>query len=188
VSAVIVDNVDAAEKATRRVNGVKAIAEEIEIRFASDPKTSDGEIAQRILDLYSWDVSLPRDTVKVKVEKGWVTLTGQADWQYQKKDAAKLAGRITGVKGVSNLIEVQTRPSTIDLRDRIAAAFKRSSVLDANSLNISVEGHTVKRQAVKLGDTNAVNAQVVSGLQDGDQVVSSGTATLTDGASIKIVK
>jgi osmotically-inducible protein OsmY len=134
----------AAEKATRRVTGVKAIAEEIEVRFANDPKTSDTEIAQRILDLFSWDATLPSDNIKVKVEKGWVTLTGKADWQYQRNAAQKLAGRITGVKGISNLIEVEMRPSPIDLRDKIAAAFKRSSLLDANSLNIAVDGHKVK--------------------------------------------
>jgi osmotically-inducible protein OsmY len=134
----------AAEKAARRVIGVKAIAEEIEVRFASDPKTSDGEIAQRILDLFTWDTTLPSDKLQVKVEKGWVTLTGETEWQYQRSDAHKLAGRISGVKGVMNLIEVASRPSSTDLRDRIAAAFERSSMLDAKSLDVAVVGHKVK--------------------------------------------
>jgi osmotically-inducible protein OsmY len=70
----------AAEKATRRVAGVKAIAEEIKVRFASDPKTADHEIAKRILDMFAWNVSIPDDQVKVKVEHDWLTLTGTVDW------------------------------------------------------------------------------------------------------------
>jgi osmotically-inducible protein OsmY len=134
----------AAEKATRRVTGVKAIAEGLEVRFASDRKTSDAEIAQRILDLFAWDATLPSDKLQVKVEKGWVTLTGKTEWQYQRNDAHKLAGRISGVKGVANMIEVASGPSSTDLRDRIAAAFERSSMLDAKSLDVSVVGHKVK--------------------------------------------
>jgi osmotically-inducible protein OsmY len=134
----------AAEKAARRVVGVKAIAEEIEVRFASAPKTSDAEIAERILHLFSWATTLPSDKLKVKVEKGWVTLTGDVEWQYLSREAQKLAGRITGVKGVTNLIAVKARPSATDMRERIAEAFKRSSLLDARSLDVVVEGHKVK--------------------------------------------
>jgi osmotically-inducible protein OsmY len=133
-----------AEKATRRVIGVKAIAEELEVRFASDGKSSDAEIARRILDLFAWDATLPSDKLQVKVEKGWVTLTGKTEWQYQRNDAHRLAGRITGVKGVANLIEIASGPSSTDFRDRIAAAFERSSMLDAKSLDVAVVGHKVK--------------------------------------------
>lgn len=133
-----------AEKATRRVKGVRAIAEEIEVRFASDPKTSDAEIAKRILDSFAWDVTVPEDRLTVKVEHGWVTLSGRVDWHYQKLAAHKVAGRISGVKGIGNLIEVQSRPSVTDVRDRIMAAFKRSSVVDASHINVLVDGNTVK--------------------------------------------
>jgi osmotically-inducible protein OsmY len=134
----------AAEHAARRVKGVKAIAEEIEIRFPSDPKTSDAEIAQRILDVFAWDVTIPNEKIKVKVERGWVTLTGEVEWHYQKDTAQKAAGKIAGVKGISNLIEVHAQPSTVDVHDRIMSAFKRSSTLDASAINIAVEGSTVK--------------------------------------------
>ena len=134
----------AAEKAARRVLGTKAIAQEIEVRFASDPKTSDAEIAQRILDTFRWDVTVPDEKFGVKVEHGFVTLTGKADWNYQKQAAAKAAGRISGVKGVINQIEVAARPSGYDVRERIMSAFKRSSTLDANSIDVAVDGGTVK--------------------------------------------
>ena len=134
----------AAEKATRRVYGVKGIAQDIEVRLASAPKTSDAEIAKRILDVYHWDVAIPDERFSVKVDHGFVTLTGKADWNYQKEAAAKAAGRIGGVKSVTNLIDVAARPSTYDVRDRIMSAFKRSSTLDANSINVTVDGGTVR--------------------------------------------
>ena len=112
----------AAEKAARRVSGVKAIAEEIEIRFASDPKTSDGEIAQRILDIFRWDVTMP-DQLTVKVEHGWVTIGGAVEWNFQKLAAFKAASKINGVKGVTNMIEVRSRPTPHDVRERIVSAF-----------------------------------------------------------------
>lgn len=135
----------AAERAAARVNGVKAIAEEIEVRFASDPKTSDPEIAERILQVFRWDVMVPDDRIQVRVEHGWVTLTGEAEWNYQKRAAQAAAGRITGVKGVSNMIAVkQPEPTPVEVRERVKAAIKRQSAPDANTIAVSVSGHTVK--------------------------------------------
>ena len=133
----------AAEKATKRVQGVHAIAEDIQVRFASDPKTSDAEIAERILDLFKWDVTLPEDKISVKVERNWVTLTGKTDWNYQKEAARRVAGRISGVLGVTNLIEVDQQPSPANVRDLIMAAVKRASDTDANSIRVTTEGHKV---------------------------------------------
>ena len=78
------------------------------------------------------------------VEKGWVTLTGHVPWHYQKAAAQKAAGKITGIKGMINLLEVEMQPSQSDIRERILAAFKRSSIVDASSINVIVEGATVK--------------------------------------------
>jgi osmotically-inducible protein OsmY len=133
----------AAEKAARRVSGVRAIAEEIEVRFASDPKTSDGEIAQRILDIFRWDVTMP-DHLTVKVEHGRVTIGGTVDWNFEKTAAFKAASRINGVIGVTNLIAVRSRPTSPDIRERIVSAFKRSSLLDADSIDVDVQGSTVR--------------------------------------------
>ncbi len=133
----------AAEKATRRVLGVKAIAEEIKVRFASDPKTADHEIAKRIVDMFAWNVSIP-DELSVKVEHGWVTLSGTVDWFYQSNEARKVAGRVTGVVGVSNLIEVKKLPAPSDVKELITAAFKRQANLDAASVTVITEGGTVK--------------------------------------------
>lgn len=134
----------AAEKAVRRVAGVKAIAEELKVRFASDKKTADSEIARRILDIFAWDVTVPDDRIKVKVENGWVTLTGAVDWYFQSDAARRAAAKINGVAGVNDLIEIRKLPVAHDVRDHIVSAIKRSADIDASSITVSTEGGTVR--------------------------------------------
>ena len=133
----------AAERAARRVAGVHAIAEEIKVRYPNDMKTSDPEIAKRIMDIFAWDAVIPDDKITVKVEAGWVTLTGTVDWFYQGEAARKAAGKIGGVVGVSNRTEVRQRPKIDDIRDRIMAAFKRSAGLDAATVTVTTAGGKV---------------------------------------------
>jgi osmotically-inducible protein OsmY len=134
----------AAEKAARRVKGVRGLAEEIDVRFPSDPKTSDPEIAKRIADMFDWSVTIPRGKIAVKVEHGWVTLSGDVDYHFHRESAKELASRINGVKGVTNLIAVKKAPSTADVRERIVAAFKRSADLDASTITVVTDGDTVR--------------------------------------------
>ena len=134
----------AAEKAVRRVAGVRAIAEDIKVRYATDPKMADHEIAKRILEMFAWNVSIPHEAIKVKVEHGWVTLTGHVDWFYQAEEARKAAGGVKGVVGVTNLVEVKQRPLGSDIRNRIVAAIKRQADLDAASITVATDGGTVK--------------------------------------------
>lgn len=134
----------AAEHAAERVQGVQGIVEELKVRFLFDPKTSDEEIARRMLDLFAWDVTIPNDKVMVKVEKGYVTLSGTLDWNYQKDAARKAAGRITGVLGVNNQIKIINAVAVGDVRERIMAAFKRSAMADASALSVTAHGSTVK--------------------------------------------
>ncbi len=134
----------AAEQAAKRVAGVHAIAEEIQVRFANQPKTSDSEIARRILDVIQWDVTIPDDQIDVKVERNWVTLSGRIDWNYQKEAAKRAAGKISGVLGVTNLIDVKHAPSSANVRDLIMAAVRRASDADASTIRVETEGSTVK--------------------------------------------
>jgi osmotically-inducible protein OsmY len=134
----------AAEKATRRVKGVRGLAEEIDVRFPSDAKTADPEIAARIADMFDWNVSIPKGKVDVKVEHGWVTLNGAVGYHYNREAARDLASRINGVKGVTNLIEVKKAPSPFDVRQQIMDALKRSADLDASTITVTAEGDTVK--------------------------------------------
>jgi osmotically-inducible protein OsmY len=162
----------AAEMATRRVAGVRAIAEEIQVRFAVDPRMTDAEIAERILNRLSWDVTAP-EGIRIKVEQGRVTLTGQVDWNYQKEIAGRAAGRTTGVTTITNLIEVKAKPSPKDVRERIVSALRRSSELDANAINVSVDGGTVKLSGRvkgwnerRVAESAAWSAPGVSRVQD----------------------
>ncbi len=132
-----------AEKAARRVAGTRAIAEELKVRYPSDAKTDDSEIAKRIVDVIAWDALVPADSIKVKVEHGWVTLTGAVAWFYQKEAARRAASRITGVVGISNLVTLRNAPVASDIKERIIAAIKRSANTDAASVTVLTDGGKV---------------------------------------------
>lgn len=134
----------AAEKAARRVAGVRAIAEEIKVRLASDRKTGDAEIAKRIADILSWDDLVPDDKITIKVEHGSVTLAGSVDWHYQRDAARKAAGKISGVIAISNLIAVRQSPAASDVRQRILNAFERHANLDATGISVVTDGSKIR--------------------------------------------
>ena len=133
----------AAERAVAGVLGVQAIAEELKVRFADELKTSDAEIAGRIVDMFTWNVSIPHDKISVRVERNWVTLGGIVEWNFQKDAARKLAGQFTGVMGITDVIAVRNSLSTTNVRELVLAAFKRSSDADGNSIKVSAESGTV---------------------------------------------
>jgi osmotically-inducible protein OsmY len=131
-----------AERATKRVHGVHAIAEEIKVHYPF-AKPTDDEIARRILDMFAWDISIPDEQLTVKVEGGFVTLTGQVEWFYQGQGAAALAGRVGGVTGVSNQITVRDSRTVHDVRAGIEAALKRSALVDASRITVRADGGKV---------------------------------------------
>lgn len=132
-----------AEKCARRVHGVRAIAEELEVRLLAASRTTDTDLAERILNVFKWDASIPKTGVDVKVEHGRVTLTGEVDWHFQQEACGKAVGRIHGVTGVNNLIHVKTQASAFDVRQRIVDAFKRSADIDASTITVITEGGKV---------------------------------------------
>jgi osmotically-inducible protein OsmY len=132
----------AAETATGRVKGVKGIAEEIEVRLPLHLKLGDDEIATSALNRMKWAVSIPKDAVKVKVEKGHITLTGTVDQCYQK-DAAEFDIRpLTGVTGVTNKIIVKAHPDSMTISEDIRHALHRSWMFDEN-IKVSSTGGKV---------------------------------------------
>lgn len=133
----------AAERAVRRVAGVSAIAEELKVRFASDPKTADHEIAKRIVDMFNWSSPVPEEGIHVKVEHGWVTLTGEVQWHYQSEEARRIVSGISGVTGISNNLQIAKHVSPPDIRQRIKEAFERQADIDAAAVTISVDGDSV---------------------------------------------
>jgi osmotically-inducible protein OsmY len=128
----------AAERAVQRVRGVQAIAENIEVRYPGHKQTADDQIADRALSIMAWDAQIPKDAVKVKVEKGWVTLTGAVDWQFQRMAAESAVRKLSGVVGVSNLIEVKPRVAPRDVKQKILDALKRNAELEADAIRVDV--------------------------------------------------
>ena len=133
----------AAERAARRVKGVKAIAEEIEIRLPSDKKVADDEIAGRAVDILKWRVGFPANRINVKVEKGIVTLTGDVDWRFQKSEAEAVVHNLTGVAGVANLIRVNSAVQVPEVKEKIQKALHRSADLDASRITVQTDGGKV---------------------------------------------
>ena len=133
----------AAERAASRVSGVKAVVNELEIRLPSFSERTDEDIARAALDALDWSTSVPSDRIKVKVSKGWITLEGNVEWQYQKAAAEKAVRFLTEVKGVSNLIEVKPQVSTTVVKSAIEAALKRSAEVDANRITVETHGDKV---------------------------------------------
>lgn len=132
-----------AERAARRVRGVKAIAQEIEVHLPSEQQTGDDEIAARALKVLAWNASVPKEAVTVKVEKGWMTLTGTVDWQYERDAAERAVRKLTGIRGVSNMLVVEPKVQPADVRRCIEKALRRDAELDAARVTIDVEGGRV---------------------------------------------
>jgi osmotically-inducible protein OsmY len=126
-----------AERVALHVYGVKGMANDLAVHLVSDHERTDTEIAQAALTALKWNTTVPKDRVTVAVSKGWLTLNGSADWQYQKDAAARVVRDLVGVKGVVNSIDVKSRIKTTDVRDKIEAAFKRSAEIDARRINIA---------------------------------------------------
>ena len=133
----------AAEAAARRVKGVHAVAEEIEVRLPFETQRTDADIAAAAVDRMSWDVSIPKDAIKVKVEGGWVTLTGEVDWYYQKEAASQELRYLSGVTGLSDQITIRPRVNVRDISDNIVHALHRSWFFDPKTIIVSAEGGRV---------------------------------------------
>jgi osmotically-inducible protein OsmY len=133
---------DAAEKAAKRVYGVKAVANDIEVRLTL--QRTDPEIAREAVRELASHIGLPADQIKVTVEKGWITLEGSVEWQNQRELAESAVKKLPGVVGVTNNIEVKPRSAPTDIKSRIEEALKRSAELDARRITVSTEGDVVR--------------------------------------------
>jgi osmotically-inducible protein OsmY len=128
----------AAEEAAHRVPGVKAVANDIEVRLPSE--RTDADIAAAAIRALEWDAGIPSDKIEVTVSKGWVTLKGEVEWQYQKEDAERVVRRLSGVKGVTNLIVVKPRTTASELKKKIEEALVRNAQIDASRISVEVQG------------------------------------------------
>lgn len=133
----------AAEKAAAKVAGVKAIAEDVEVKVYSTLKKNDTEIAQAVTNALRWNSSVDEDKIKVKVDDGWVTLEGETEWEFQKNSAKVSVEDLLGVRGVSNLIKVKPRVNMTDVKQKISAALVRHANVDATRIHVDTEGSKV---------------------------------------------
>tara|TARA_R110002020_G_scaffold32448_4_gene99831 strand:+ start:2965 stop:3612 length:648 start_codon:yes stop_codon:yes gene_type:complete len=131
------------ERLVSRIKGVKGIAEEIDVRYPGTSGTADDEIAKRVLNSLKWSSVVPADKVQVKVQDGWVTLSGTLDWNYQKTGAADAVRNLHGVIGITNQIELRPRVSSIDVKKHIEDSLKRNAELEARSIRVNVAGNKV---------------------------------------------
>ena len=132
-----------AERAATRVAGVKAVVNELEIRLPVSSERTDEDIARAAVNALQWSIAVPADRIKVKVSRGWITLEGAVDWQFQKKAAEDAVRHLAGVKGVSNMVEVKPRVSTAVVKAAIESALKRSAEVDASRIKVETDGDKV---------------------------------------------
>ena len=136
-----------AERAVWRVKGVRAVVQNIEVRFIGD--TSDEEIAKRALGVLKWNSAVPTD-IHVTVNKGWVTLDGRVEWQYQRTGAETALRTMHGVTGITNNIAIKPSVQVPVVQQRIEDALKRSAEVEAKQIRI----------AIKNGDTVTLDGKV----------------------------
>ena len=131
------------ERVALRVYGVKAVADDLEVRLAIGYERTDTDIAQAAVAALKWNTFVPADRVTVAISKGWVTLKGTLEWQYQKDASVRAVRDLAGVRGVTNEIVVKPKVSTTDIQTQIEAAFKRSAAIDARRITVAAQNGTV---------------------------------------------
>jgi osmotically-inducible protein OsmY len=129
-----------AERTAERVNGVKAVADDIKVKLPGSFQRSDTDIAHAVVNALRWDIQVPDDRIKAAVDDGWIDLEGEVEWQYQKWAAEGAVRNLTGVKGVSNLITMKPKkPSTYEVGQKIKDSLRRHAERDADKITIEAK-------------------------------------------------
>ena len=134
----------AAEKAVKRVKGVKALAGDIQVKYGTNYQKTDIEIGKAIVKAFDWNTSVPEDKISIEVRDGWVSLSGEVESAYQRDAATRVAENIMGVKWINNIITLKQTIQIGDVKENIAKAFKRSADIEADRITVEVKGDVVK--------------------------------------------
>jgi osmotically-inducible protein OsmY len=132
-----------AERDVKRVSGVVGVANDIEVRLPSSSERPDPEIARDAVNALKADLPYSSENMKVVVKGGWLTLEGNAEWNYQRDRAEQAVRRVKGVKGVSNLIVLKPRVAPSEIKSKIEEAFRRNAEVDADGINVEAHGSEV---------------------------------------------
>ena len=133
----------AAARAAERVYGVKAVANDLKVRLSGSPR-DDSDIARAIAHVLEWNVQVPEGKVHARVENGWVTLEGEVDYEFQRREVGRMVRNVRGVIGVTNSIMVKPAVTPETVEEIIEEAFKREAEVDARHIKVEVSDHTVK--------------------------------------------
>jgi osmotically-inducible protein OsmY len=134
----------AVEKAVKRVKGVRGVAEELEVRLVMSFGNDDDEVAKRVANILDWGVSVPKDSVKVQVTDGMVTLSGEVNWQFERDGAESGVRLLNGVRGLINLITVKPHVMAADVKRRIESALERQADVEASNIRVTIDGTKVR--------------------------------------------
>jgi osmotically-inducible protein OsmY len=132
-----------ADRIAKAVAGVKAVADDIEVRLPGSNERNDTDLAAAVVNALKWHTSIPEGKLKVTVRDGWITLDGEVDWQYQRQAALDAVRFLVGVKGVANSITLAAKPKPKDVRAKIESAFKRSAGVDASHVRVETHNGTI---------------------------------------------
>ena len=133
----------AAARAAERVYGVKAVANDLQVKLAGEPR-DDADIAKAIAHVLEWNVQVPEGKLHAEVRNGWVTLDGEVDYDYQRREVERMVRQVRGVIGVTDTITVKPPASPLKVQEVIEDAFKREAEIDALRINVAVSDHTAK--------------------------------------------
>lgn len=132
-----------AVRATKRVSGVRAVADDIIVKLASSHDRTDGEIAASAADHIEWLISVPKNQVDITVRDGWISLTGKLEWWYQKNAVENAVHFLRGVKGVTNSITINSKALAIEIEDSIGKALTRNALLESTKIKVKATGNSV---------------------------------------------
>jgi osmotically-inducible protein OsmY len=132
-----------AEKAAKRVSGVKAVAEDIQVGISPAYRKTDTEIAEAVVNALKWNSAVEEEKIKIKVEDCSVRLEGEVEWEYQRDSAKSAIENLTGVREIINLIKVKPKVTPFEIKQKISAAFHRSATVDAEKITVDVDGSKI---------------------------------------------
>jgi osmotically-inducible protein OsmY len=147
------------ERVVSKVRGVKAVANEVEVKLPSHARRPDPELARAAVNALQWNILVPHDKIQAIVQDGWITLKGEVPWFYQREEAERAVRNLAGVKGVSNLITVALSPTPTDVKQRITESLRRAAQFDADRITVEVQDHRAILRGTVRSYTEMLDAE-----------------------------